>query len=252
MKPDPTRTKILIISYERDLKRLLSAFWKDAKPKLIKTMQGHIIEYKAKKTYASRLIQIRSAVSDLENILHESDFTQIRRTLKPIVRKYNNRVYKRAAEKAWVDIKKTGAVTATVTYSLFPIDIEAIDALVDHNYAQCKGLTVNMKKDMLRIMTDGVLRGESIPKMTRALSEIVTKSKKGLTKIVRTETNRAYNQGAVNQYKKAGLQYWEWIASYSERTCEVCASLDGKVFKIGAEQPPKHCNCRCSVLPVFK
>jgi SPP1 gp7 family putative phage head morphogenesis protein len=67
--------------------------------------------------------------------------------------------------------------------------------------------------------------------------------------IARTEIIRTYNQGAINQYKKVGVTKWKWLTAYDDRTCEQCASLDGKIFKMGAPQPPLHVNCRCSVAP---
>lgn len=79
----------------------------------------------------------------------------------------------------------------------------------------------------------------SIPK---ALREIM---------IARTETTRASNEGAVMDYRKAGVKYYRWIAAFSDRTCPDCEALNGEIFEIGkGNKPPLHVNCRCSVSAV--
>jgi len=71
--------------------------------------------------------------------------------------------------------------------------------------------------------------------------------------IVRTETTRLANQGAVKYYKENNVKSIKHIASYGKRTCEVCASLDGTIYKIGEEPGlPVHPLCRCSYSPVVE
>lgn len=71
--------------------------------------------------------------------------------------------------------------------------------------------------------------------------------------IARTEATRTANVGAANYYKDNGIQKYEWLAAYSARTCDVCSSLNGKVFELGAEtMPPAHSMCRCTIRAVTK
>lgn len=73
--------------------------------------------------------------------------------------------------------------------------------------------------------------------------------------IARTETVRLSNQGLVELYKENDIKEVRWLTSVSERTCPICQEMNGKVFKInelalGESQPPKHVNCRCSLISV--
>lgn len=93
--------------------------------------------------------------------------------------------------------------------------------------------------------------------------------------VARTETMRAYNAGNVAGIRETGAVAVEWHAARDERTCEICAPLDGKAFvlpdvsdeearaagvpdewpslqPIGTKGnvlkvPPRHPRCRCTV-----
>lgn len=48
---------------------------------------------------------------------------------------------------------------------------------------------------------------------------------------------------------------YKWMATLDRRTCLVCGSYDGKIFKSLDEiknMPPFHLNCRCLIVPVVK
>lgn len=56
----------------------------------------------------------------------------------------------------------------------------------------------------------------------------------------------------VEAFKKGGFKKYIWITEMDDRTCPVCSALDGEVFdidrsEIGANLPPLHPFCRCSV-----
>ncbi len=67
----------------------------------------------------------------------------------------------------------------------------------------------------------------------------------GMTEEARDSTYRA------NSRLFSGYRY---LGTLDTRTCPVCGSLDGKVFKTLEEAPklPAHHNCRCLYLPVIK
>lgn len=75
--------------------------------------------------------------------------------------------------------------------------------------------------------------------------------------IARTETITIANQGLKQLYKDNGIKRVRWLAAVSERTCEECQNLNGRVFNIneiqtGVDQPPLHPNCRCTLLSVLE
>lgn len=75
--------------------------------------------------------------------------------------------------------------------------------------------------------------------------------------LVNTEMARIQIQNTLNRYKKSDMKYFEFFADTDNRTCNKCASLDGKRFKIedakiGVNAPPMHDGCRCCILPVVE
>jgi len=70
-------------------------------------------------------------------------------------------------------------------------------------------------------------------------------------RLFRTETSRFYNEATHDAYRAAGIEQMEFLAEVD--ACEVCSSLDGKLYPIAAGTPvPVHPNCRCVILPVIK
>ena len=64
-------------------------------------------------------------------------------------------------------------------------------------------------------------------------------------------------QDTLDRYKKYGIKYYEFCADTDDETCDICASLDGKKFKItkakiGVNAPPMHDGCRCYIAPVVE
>ena len=67
-----------------------------------------------------------------------------------------------------------------------------------------------------------------------------------------TETNRAYNEGAVDQYSQFGVSEWEWVA-YDD-ACPDCLDIEANgPYSTNDSQavPPEHPNCRCTVNAVI-
>lgn len=70
--------------------------------------------------------------------------------------------------------------------------------------------------------------------------------------IARTETVRLANQGLLKTYQTKDIKKVSWLASISDRTCEVCQGNNGRIFEIGEayDQIPAHVGCRCSFLSI--
>ena len=97
--------------------------------------------------------------------------------------------------------------------------------------------------------------------------------------LARTFTIWGYNKGAVDTYRAAGVQQYEWLTAKDDLTCPYCRALDGKIVRMGGSffepgqtpqgvdgngkiiflsplpftlrHPPLHPHCRCSVIPVI-
>lgn len=67
-----------------------------------------------------------------------------------------------------------------------------------------------------------------------------------------TESARVMSEIQFNSFERSGYKKYIWITEIDDRTCPVCSAMDGEVFdmdnsEIGANLPPLHPFCRCSV-----
>lgn len=98
---------------------------------------------------------------------------------------------------------------------------------------------------------------EKIDGLTQKYSQFLLRAR--AERIARTELCSAYNFGqweSLGQMRESGLVdeiEKEWLTADDERTCPICAGLDGE--KVGHEEqfssgdlhPPAHVQCRCSL-----
>jgi len=76
-------------------------------------------------------------------------------------------------------------------------------------------------------------------------------------RLARTEFAHIANQAALDGYKAYGIvNMYKWLATLDEKICPICGQLDGEVFEAdeaeaGANVPPSHPNCRCTVASYF-
>ena len=102
------------------------------------------------------------------------------------------------------------------------------------------------------------MAGHSVNRMAAKLEEYVkSEGADGVlystTRLVRTETAHFMNTGQKAAYDEIGIKKYRFVAALSERTCETCGGLDGKVFDVadareGGNYPPIHPNCRCTTV----
>lgn len=111
-------------------------------------------------------------------------------------------------------------------------------------------------KSLRKTTTVGLIRGDGIPQMARALREEVGNSRYAAERLIRTETAAVMNQATLKGYKDNGLTRYEISERDDEKTDTICNRMDGKVFKIseaviGVTTNPFHPNCRGNLLPVI-
>ena len=116
------------------------------------------------------------------------------------------------------------------------------------------------QKLMRQGLTEERARATALQRTTRYRDRLVRKRSE---MIARTENAIAQNQGRLQGWKQAndsGLvdpaSYKMWITAGDERTCDICAPMDGEIvpwlgtFSIGVEMPIVHPNCRCKAVLV--
>lgn len=100
-------------------------------------------------------------------------------------------------------------------------------------------------------LIDCLLTGKLTSELKQILQKEFNASYSRADALVRTEMAHVQTQAAVQRYKDYGIQELEMWVDEDERTCPICAKLDGKKYPIGAEIPlPAHPRCRCCVIPV--
>lgn len=275
MQRNPTKTTPLIISYSRELKGLISNFQAKALTVIPRMQREYNVRFQIIKTLKKELDEKslitdkkpalsdidlleceeikknitkieNSLVSEIDRIIAELEYQEIQSRLRPIVRRYTGQAYTKGATKAIADLRRA---RYEISFAYTPSDLKAVEMMIDHNLIEIRGMEEYMKKEVMRVLSTGMLEGHGNEKIARDLVERVDVSKTRAVMIARTETIRNYNQASVQRYKQAGLSQWRWITAMDERACEECMGNDNQIFDLGDEQPPIHPNCRCASAP---
>lgn len=121
------------------------------------------------------------------------------------------------------------------------------------------------RKQLNSAILQGILNGESIPKIAKRLSEVAIKDYKVAVRNARTATTGAENGGRVYSYERAeemGIELeQEWLATLDGRTRHSHRRLDGEKIKVGGTfsngckfpgdpdgAPSEVQNCRCTLV----
>lgn len=110
-------------------------------------------------------------------------------------------------------------------------------------------------RSLRKVTTTGLIRGDSIQEMSRALRGEVNNSRYAAERLIRTETNHVLTEATARGYEDNGLERYEYNANLDKHTTKECERLDGKVFKlserkVGTNFPPAHVQCRSYITPV--
>lgn len=104
-------------------------------------------------------------------------------------------------------------------------------------------------------LLDSVARGISKDKMVAQLQADFGVGFTMADRIARTELTYIGNQATADSYKQAGIERYKFISAHDERTCDICNSLNGKIFyfsemQVGVNIAPMHANDRCAIVAV--
>lgn len=133
------------------------------------------------------------------------------------------------------------------------VDEQVFKILNERGIAALKGITDDMAKTIKAELSDGILKGEGMPKLAKRVSEASGMSRKRAITMARTETMYAFNTASKNEFKRFGVEKVEWVAALDERMCKTCGSYHGKIYAIDdAPDAPAHPNCRCVKIPYIE
>ena len=138
---------------------------------------------------------------------------------------------------------------------------------ISKNVKNFSGAVNETTKEKIRsALMKAVEEGEGIPEASKRIKTVFTEANTSRAKaIARTEIIHASNYASVEAWKQSDVvRGKEWLTAADERTCPICAAMEGKVvsleneFKPGdnlfgnVQEPPAHVSCRCDLIPVLK
>lgn len=99
---------------------------------------------------------------------------------------------------------------------------------------------------------DCVKNGEQPKRIIKRIKDDYGVSAYQAKRLVNTEVARVVNAGQMDVYRNSGVvDTVLYTATLEDNTCDTCADLDGKTFKLNdAPNIPQHPNCRCCLVPV--
>lgn len=137
-----------------------------------------------------------------------------------------------------------------------PVSVDKVKLLAGRVLTDLKGVNEAMAADMSRVLTDGLVRGDSPLTVARALNKRVDAIGRTRARtIARTETIRAHAEGQLDALEQLGVEkvgvMVEWSTTGDDLVCPLCAPMEGVVMKIGEARGsiPRHPNCRCAYIP---
>jgi len=139
-----------------------------------------------------------------------------------------------------------------------PIAGATVENLFTRTFNELKGVTDYMGQQISRILSDGLINGQSPRVIARTMAkEIDTITAVRARVIARTEIIRSHHLANIAEYEKAGIQGVKVQAEWSTagfNVCPECDSLEGRVFPLEEIRGmiPKHPNCRCVAIPYLE
>lgn len=152
-----------------------------------------------------------------------------------------------------------------------PFHMDRIGLVFSRVYAELKGITNDMDKQVSTILAQGLIDGKNPRDLARLMVRTITgpDGDLGITDslgryipaarraemLARTEIIRAHHAATVQEYKNWGLAGVKVMAEWQTagwNVCPKCSELQGKVFTISQIETmiPAHPNCRCVAIPV--
>jgi SPP1 gp7 family putative phage head morphogenesis protein len=159
-------------------------------------------------------------------------------------------------------LAQTANPDATAQSTFVGASRAAVEAAASTASAYIRGEVESFRDNIARIVTDGigrgkgprVLEGEIRTALQGARDPQGLNNRLGLEQraelIARSELANAYVGAQKAAAARNGFSYARWIATKDERTCPVCASRHGRIYRLDEIVAPGHPRCRCSLSPV--
>ena len=148
-----------------------------------------------------------------------------------------------------LDLAEQLSQSVTTSRVAVTVPIEAVTAAARQarGYLEKHGRTFSTTA--AEVLAQGIAEGRPTELMTKDLRRRLSVTKARAEVIVRTESLRAHNEASRNYYAQNGVELVIYFATSDDRTCPVCTSQAGNVFKRNAITVPRHPRCRCYLAP---
>ena len=103
-------------------------------------------------------------------------------------------------------------------------------------------------------LTDWCVRGTDPKVLARKLSYESGVAQSACNTLIRTETAQICSRAEMDCYDELGGEKYRILETLDDKTCDICADMDGKVFnknefEVGVTAPPFHPSCRGTTVP---
>ena len=203
-----------------------------------------------------------SNITEYEKYQLESTLTALNKLLDNLYHNEEEMLNNRLIE-TYINIYEDNVKDLGLEASFHTINKNVVREVIKTNWSGLKFSEIiwekhlpQMKNDLKQILKVGLIRGDSLQDMARALNDKVNKGYSNALRLVHTETCWIQNKATIDSYKEADVKEYEFMAFLDKRTSPQCRELDGKIFKVneavaGVNIPPLHPRCRSCILPII-
>lgn len=217
-----------------------------AKARGIKELTDYLEQSDIKRRYR-KLTELEKQIDGLINNLYKNEKAAVNKALEKIS---GDSYYRSVFEIQ----KQTG-----LGFSFNKFDKKLLDRIVNSkwsgtNYSKriwkrTQELADTLKSEMLQ----GFMCGKTYKEITKVVTDNFSASAFNARRLVRTEGCFVSNECQRQSYEECGVERYIFVATLDLRTSEVCAGLDGKVFRTdeavpGKNMPPMHPWCRSTTI----
>lgn len=159
------------------------------------------------------------------------------------------------AEKGLGFLEKPPEKQVAIDWEL--INLEAELFARGYTFELVKAINATSKDFLQQEVSKWVTSGQPLGKLVEALEARWSPVRANMIAV--TEVTRAYAEGNMLGWEKAGIEMVEWATVEDPQVDEICGANGdagpiprGQAFPSGHTQPPAHISCRCWLLPVVE
>lgn len=185
--------------------------------------------------------------------------------------------YSRGVQRARYELAHAGyavpsiEATGGILYAIsLPFHVDRVGLLFSRTFSELKGITAAMDQVISRVLSQSMADGDGARVIARKLLSTISgvgdlsftdkigrfiPAEQRAEMIARTETIRAFNEAALQEYRNWGAAgvsaEVEFQTAGDSRVCPRCASLQGKEYTLDEASGvlPLHVRCRCCWKP---